>query len=261
MRPASLERYDGGLAVESAVFGDFETSVPAAAELGDRPDVLWVTTKAYQLHDAVSLAPPESVGDAMVVPLMNGIDHVAHLRSRYPNVIAGAIRVESERADVGRILQKSPFARVSLASHPGVESLHRELEDAGIESEVGPDEATLLWQKLAFLAPVALTTSARGGPLGAVRAEPRWRARLEACQREVVAVARAEGAEIDEAALHSLHAAAPDATQSSMQKDLAAGRPLELDAIGGAIVRAARRHGQDVPVTEELIDLVRSHAD
>ena len=42
---------------------------------------------------------------------------------------------------------------------------------------------------------------------------------------------------------------------------LAAGRPLELDAIGGAIVRAARRHGQDVPVTEELIDLVRSHAD
>src|SRR5207244_7505832 len=102
----------------------------------------------------------------------------------------------------------------------------RELADAGVESELGSDEATLLWQKLTFLAPVALTTSAIGGPLGAVRAEPQWRARLEACQREVVAVARAEGAEIDEDALRSLHAAAPDATQSSMQKDLAAGRPL-----------------------------------
>jgi 2-dehydropantoate 2-reductase len=191
------------------------------------------------------------------VPLLNGIEHVALLRTRYADVLAAAIAVESERLEVGHIRQKFPFVSVSLAPHPAAEAIGRELVDAGIDCAEATDEATVLWRKMAFLAPVALTTSALGAPLGAVRADPPWGERLDSCREEVIAAARAEGAGIDAAVLRALHHhRAPDDLQSSMQKDLAAGRPVELDAIGGSVVRTAQRHGQLVPVTEELIDLV-----
>ena len=50
----------------------------------------------------------------------------------------------------------------------------------------------------------------------------------------------------------------PDAMRSSMQKDAAAGRPIELDAIGGAVLRAARRAGTEAPVTARLVADLRS---
>ena len=147
---------------------------------------------------------------------MNGIDHVARLRGRYELVVAGAIRVESARGPAWRVHQKTPFIRVELG--PGGEEIAGELRAAGIECTVRDDEAEVLWEKLAFLAPVALTTSALGEPIGAVRNDPRWRARLEGAQAEVVAVASAEGIAIDEDALRSLHATVPETTQSSCKK-------------------------------------------
>src|SRR5919201_2318532 len=249
MRPESLASYDGRLTVESEVLGDVEIDVPAASTLEAPIDVLWVTTKAAGLESALGLAPPERVGNATVVPLLNGIDHVALLRERYPNVVAGAIRVESERVAPGRVRQVFPFLRVDLA---GGEAIVEELRDAGIDAHTQDDELTLLWAKLAFLAPVALATSAFDGPIGAVRTDERYLG----CLEEVIAVARAEGAEIDERALRNFVANAPPGIRSSMQKDVAAGRPPELDAIAGPFLRSGRRHGIPVPNTDELARLV-----
>lgn len=78
-----------------------------------------------------------------------------------------------------------------------------------------------------------------------MRTDRRWRARLEGARAEVVALAAADGVAIDEDALCSLHAMAPEATQSSMQKDVAADRAPELDAIAGPILRGGARHGVD----------------
>jgi 2-dehydropantoate 2-reductase len=173
---------------------------------------------------------------------------------RYELVVAGAIRVESERSPDWVVHEKTPFVRVELG--PGSAESAGELRAAGIECTVRDDEAEVLWAKLAFLAPVALTTSALGEPIGAVRNDPRWLARLEGAQAEVVAVASAEGVPIDEDALRSLHATVPEATQSSMQKDVAADRQPELDAIAGPILRCGARHGVDVLVTRDLVALV-----
>jgi len=239
---------------EVVLLGSFVVEVEAESQLSRVVDVLWVTPKATALDAAIGLAPPARVGRAAVVPLMNGIDHVARLRDRYELVVAGAIRVESERGSDWVVHQKTPFIRVELG--PGGAELARELRAAGIECTVRDDEAEVLWEKLAFLAPVALTTSALGEPIGAVRTDRRWRARLEGAQAEVVAVASAEGVAIDEDALRSLHATVPEATQSSMQKDVAAGRQPELDAIAGPILRSGVRHGVDVLVTRDLVALV-----
>ena len=184
-----------------------------------------------------------------MVPLLNGVDHVDILRRRYARVVAGAIRVESERADPWRIRQTSPFLRVELA---GAEPLAAELQATGIETRVREDERTLLWEKLAFLAPLALATTALDAPLGGVRNDDRYRG----AQEEAVAVARAEGAEIDGRALTALAAAAPDEMRSSMQKDVASGRTPELDAIAGPILRGGDRHGIPIAATREFVDLI-----
>jgi 2-dehydropantoate 2-reductase len=254
VRPQSLRAYPGRIQIESVLLGSFVVHVGAESQLSRAVDVLWVTPKATALDAAIGLAPPARVGRAAVVPVMNGIDHVARLRDRYELVVAGAIRVESERGSDWVVHQKTPFIRVELG--PGGAEPARELRAAGIECTVRDDEAEVLWEKLAFLAPVALTTSALGEPIGAVRTDRRWRARLEGAQAEVVAVASAEGVAIDEDALRSLHAAVPEATQSSMQKDVAAGRQPELDAIAGPILRSGARNGVDVLVTRDLVALV-----
>ena len=254
IRLESLQSYPGRVQVESEVLGSFAVEVDAEPSLSREVDVLWVTPKATGFEGALALAPPERVGSATVVPLMNGIDHVARLRSHYEHVVAGAIGVESERGPDWVVRQKTPFIVVQLG--PGGDEIAAELRAADIACAVRADEAAVLWEKLAFLAPVALTTSALGAPLGAVRDDTEWRARLNSARAEVVAIASAEGVGLDEDRLASLHATVPGATQSSMQKDVAAGREPELDAIAGPILRGGARHGVDVAATRELVALV-----
>lgn len=256
LRPETLAVHPGRLRVESVVLGDFEVEVATAGALEREPDVLWVTPKAPQLEAALALAPPERAGDAVVVPLLNGVDHVPLLRARYPRVLPAGIRVESERAEPGVVRQKTPFARVDLSPGPKSAELAAELEAAGFHVVVGPDEATVLWEKLALLAPLALTTTASGRTGGGVQDDPEWRARLLGCHAEAVASGAAEGGTLNAPALRSMLDFPLGEFRTSMQKDFEAGRLLELDAIGGAIVRAGERHGIPTPVTEELIRVV-----
>jgi 2-dehydropantoate 2-reductase len=258
LRAETLARHPGRLRVESVVLGEFEVEVATAATLDRDVDVLWVTPKAPQLESALELAPPEQVGEAVVVPLLNGIDHVALLRERYANVLAGAMRVESERVEPGLVRQKTPFARIDLAPGPRLDELAEELRAAGFEVELARDEPTLLWEKLTFLAPIALTTTGLGAPFGAVQADPEWHTRLVRCHDETVAVGAREGAQIDREAVRRMIELPGGEFRSSMQKDFDAGRPLELDAIAGPIVRGGRRHGLATPATEELVRLVEA---
>ena len=254
MRPESLRSYPSRVQVESEVLGSFTVELDAESSLSREVDVVWVTPKATGFDGALALAPPEKVASATVVPLMNGIDHVPRLRSRYEHVVAGAIGVESERGPDWVVREKTPFISVQLA--PGGDEIGEELRAAGIKCAVRADEAAVLWEKLAFLAPVALTTSALGAPIGAVRDDPQWHAQLNRARAEVVAVASAEGVELDEDELASLHATIAGSVQSSMQKDVAGRREPELDAIAGPILRGGVRHGIDVSATRELVALV-----
>jgi 2-dehydropantoate 2-reductase len=93
-----------------------------------------------------------------------------------------------------------------------------------------------------------------------VRSDPRWRSALDNAVAETGRVAAAEGAALDAAAtiaeLESAHAE----LGSSMQRDIAAGREPELDAIAGAVLRAGARHGIRCPTTEWLAGRVAQRA-
>jgi 2-dehydropantoate 2-reductase len=255
VREESLARYDGTVHVESALLGDFDVEVPAAATLDRDVDALWVTTKATQLAGALEGVPAT---DAVVVPLLNGLEHVGLLRERFHAVLPASIAIESERVAPGVVRQLSGFAIAQLSPGPAAEALRRELDDAGLDVSIGRSEADVLWRKLSFLAPIALTTTLRGSALGGVLADPAWRERLDRCVREIAATANAEGVAIDAAALVARIEGMPSDLRSSMQKDREAGRPTEIDAIGGAVVRAADRNGLAVPTTRELVDGIRA---
>jgi 2-dehydropantoate 2-reductase len=113
----------------------------------------------------------------------------------------------------------------------------------------------MLWEKLGFLAPLALMTTHAQASAGVVRT--RRRGELQTVIGEVATVARAAGARVEEAGVLEFFDHVPASMQSSMQRDAAAGRPTELEAIGGAILRAAQRTGTPAPVTAALVEDLR----
>jgi 2-dehydropantoate 2-reductase len=175
------------------------------------------------------------------------------------------IRIESDRPRIGEIVQTSPGVRIDLAADDprlaaALESVTAPLTAAGLEVRVGEREADVIWAKLCRLCTLALTTSAADRPIGAIRADPRWRSAMDNAIAEVVAVARAEGAASTVASVTAELEGAHATLGSSMQRDLAAGREPELDAIAGAVIRAGHRHGLHCPTIQWLAERVALRA-
>ena len=259
IRPEALKDYPAELSLESP-FGSFSVPVERTAAVTQPFDVLWITVKATHLDAALrGVTNAEQLG--AIVPLLNGIDHVALLRSRFGHdrVVPGTIGVESERAAPGKIIHRSPFARLTLSAigeghlAPTIEKLRQ----FGFNCQFSADEMKMLWNKLAILAPCALTTTASGLTMGAVSSNPIWRKRMEAGVYEACAVAAATGTQLDPATFIRFFDMFPPGARSSMQKDVAAGNPPELEGIAGPILRLAQEHGLDVPVTRELVEMIR----
>src|SRR5437879_2028756 len=176
VRSESLAQYPRQLRLESA-FGNFQVQVSCAAEVPP-VDVLWVTVKATQLVPALgALKNAESV--RAIVPLLNGIDHLSLLRSKYgvERVIAATIAVESERVAPGHIVHRSPFARlnVSSAGRGLLGSTVEQFQKMGFECRFVDNEPTLMWGKLVFLAAFALTTTAADKTVGEFLSDPVWK--------------------------------------------------------------------------------------
>jgi 2-dehydropantoate 2-reductase len=259
LRPQALAQHPRGIALDST-FGKFAVPVSLAAKVDQPLDVLWITVKATQMQSALESVPAGSQIRA-IVPLLNGIDHVQLLRERFGHdrVIPATIAVESERTAPGVIVHRSPWVRLNAAISGQLilESAFQEFSRFGFECNFIDNETTLLWSKLVFLAPIALSTTAAAAPIGEVRNDPSRNAKLEACVQESCAVATASGATVDVNTVLGNLSKLPPQMRSSMQKDVAAARPPELDAIAGPILRGAEKHGLASPATYALVEEIQ----
>ena len=261
VRRDALAQYPKTLQLESP-FGNFEVNVAVSAEVPP-VDVLWISVKATQFEPALAaLKNPDAV--RAIVPLLNGIDHIAVLRAKYgaDRVIPATIAVETERVSPGHIVQRSPFARLNVLStgRALLAGTLDQLQQMGFACRFIDDEPTLMWGKLVFLAPFALSTTAANKTVGEILSDPEWRTLGETCVREACAVAVAEGAKVDPEAILTGVKAMPGSMRSSMQKDVEQHKAPELDAIAGPILRGARRHGIEVPATQKLVAGVEQRA-
>jgi 2-dehydropantoate 2-reductase len=262
LRAQSLPGHPDALTLESPL-GNLTVPVGTASGLEEEVDILWVTTKATQLEAALGAVPNPMLART-VVPLLNGVDHVARLRARFgtARVVPATIAGELERTAPGRILHRSAFARFGFAAAGEQRLAHvaEILTRFRCPCRFEADELTLLWRKLVMLAPMALNTTAAGRTAGELWADPEWSARFEAAAHEACAVALGLGAKVDAEETVRILRGFPGGLRSSMQKDVAAGRPPELDAIAGPILRGGAALGIPVPVTAALAAAIGSRS-
>ena len=239
--------------------------------------LLAVAVKAYDLGAALDRVEPEALRGAVVLPLLNGLEHVDALRARFdgssyrlsqapPVVAAGSIGSLSAHApEPGFVVQGTPSpGRVTAASR----DLDRErlaaalapLRVPGIEVVQLDDEREVLWEKATRLAVLAAATVASGLPVGALRDDPAWRERLRASLDEAVSTAAADGVSLAADEQWGMIEAMPPELTTSAARDAAAGRPTELDAIVGSVVRSARRHAVETPSLDALWEEARCRA-
>ena len=261
VRPGTRNKYPARIHVDST-FGKFDESVEWTESV-PQADVLWLAVKALQLNDSLRLIA-EGARLPLIVPLLNGIDHVALLRDRFGEhaVLPGTIAVETERTAPGHIVHRSPFAKLNLSARGRgmLAQTMDQLRKIGFTGEFIDNESTLMWGKLVFLGPLALSTTAANKTIGELVSNPELWTNLQACVREACTVGSAEGAKLNFDVVIKAILALPASMKSSMQKDVEQGRLPEVDAIGGGIARAADRHNIPAPVTTRLIETVRRRA-
>jgi 2-dehydropantoate 2-reductase len=242
---------------------------PEAVDRLERPvGLLVVAVKAYDLDDALDRIEPDSLAGALVLPLLNGLEHVEAIRDRLnridtssgrPTVAAGSIgRVEAFSPEPGVVVQRTPAATVTVASRDLDGSpLHAALEPLrvpGIEVVLGADERAVLWEKAARLAVLAAATVASGLAVGLLRADAIWRPRLQEALAEACAVAAADGVELEVLGQSAIIEAMPEDLTTSAARDAASGKPTELDAITGSVIRAGARLGVPTPALARLLE-------
>jgi 2-dehydropantoate 2-reductase len=221
----------------------------AVEELQAQVDVLLVTVKAPALEEALERVRAEA---EVVVPLLNGLEHVHRIRALLAGrVVAASVgRLEAYREGPTIVAQTTGAPVVTLAANGGVAAV---FEAAGAEVRAGATERSVLWEKVVRLAPLAAATASTQQPVGELRVDPEWRARLRIAIAEACAIAAADGVDLDPAAQWTIIDAMPPDLTTSTARDVAAGRPSELDAITGAVVRAGRRLGVAAPTLEQLL--------
>jgi 2-dehydropantoate 2-reductase len=250
-----------GLRVDS-INGDFTVDrVQATHDPGTvgKVDAILLAVKAWQIPAAAESAKPMLGPDTIVVPLENGIDApetIAAILGR-EHAVGGLCAIVSFIVAPGHIRHAAfdpavMFGELDNARTERVERLRQALATANVTAEVPQDIHRSMWTKFLFIATMSGIGALTRVPIGAWRAIPEIRAIVTDSLREVVALASARGIDLGDDAIEKTwqrYDAMAPASTSSLQRDVMDGKPSELDAQLGAIVRLAKEANIDVPVT------------
>lgn len=258
-----------GLKVDS-VSGDFVV-FPAKAtddvrEAGE-VDLVIVGVKAWQVPEAARTMKPLVGPGTTVLPLQNGVDAVSQLVAELgsDSIIGGLCRIVSFVVEPGHIRHEgfTPSIVIGELDNKRTERITRieqVFKHAGLEVTVAADIQVALWTKFLFIASFSGIGAIANAPAGVIRRDPEWRGKMLSAMKEIYALAQARGINLPANSVDTVMAfvdALPEDATSSMQRDIAAGRPSELESQNGAIVRMARETGIEVPTHDLICELLR----
>jgi 2-dehydropantoate 2-reductase len=260
-----------GLWVES-VHGSF-TIAPAQAtddmaEIGP-VDLALVCVKDFQLDALIPAMRPLVGADTAVLPLLNGIRAAEQLNEAFgrERVLGGLCAVVAFIEAPGVIRQASSFHRVAFGEWDGqatrrARAIADAFEASGVETALSDNVLKEMWTKFIFITAYAGVTSAMQLPAGNLHACAETMTLLREAMAEIEAVGRARGVALDADVVDKTMAFAeglpPEAT-SSMQRDVAAGRLFELEALTGSVVRYGQDAGVPTPVNRVLYAILKPH--
>jgi 2-dehydropantoate 2-reductase len=253
-----------GLRVRSD-FGDLGLPRVRASERAEGPaDVVLICVKTYDNDSAAEVMEGAVEAGTLLVSLQNGVDNERFWSERFPpgTVIAGTARIVAWLEEPGLIVQRGPDVGVALgafdeADLPRAEEVGRALREAGIQVAVARDAQSALWLKLAGIVSVGTITAYGRCTIGEAFADPEHAKLMEAACAETEAVARARGIELPPGACEAIIGYAKAMIQdfnSSMARDVEAGRPLEIEALSGAVVLYGREAGVPTPANQAFVD-------
>ncbi len=253
-----------GLRVES-IRGDFRIH-PAKATNDPSTtgpvDVVILGVKAWQVPEAAQAMLPIIDPGTIVLPLQNGVeaaDDLAQVLGR-ERVLGGLAKVFSFIAEPGLIRHVAGPGSITLGELDNqptkrAKGLLEVLARAGIPADLPGDIHLALWEKLLFISSFGGLSSVTRAPIGILRRLPETRRMLEQGMEEVLAVARglkiALADEAKDRAMAMLDAL-PQAATPSLQRDIIAGRPSELEAWSGVVVRLGKKAGVSTPLNAFL---------
>jgi 2-dehydropantoate 2-reductase len=260
-----------GLTVESSNDGTF-TVRPRAVEHGSQAgvqDLVLFTVKMYHNQAAIESVRPMLGPDTIVLTLQNGIDNGAQLAQAFgpERVMIGSVYLEGRIREPGVVTQGGPGAGDFGELQPGITPRGRKLltvfQEAGWRVQLQENMVGMLWKKFAYLSASAALCAASGATFGEMRAVPETRDTIQRAVAEALAVGRATGAPImDDSLEWAMNALDnfPAQGRSSLAKDFAEGRPLELEGLTGTVVRLGREAGIATPVNDTLYAVLKPWA-
>lgn len=251
-----------GLQVDS-IKGDFLVKPVQATDdptEAGKVDVVLVGVKAWQIPEAAEAMRPLVGPGTSVLPLQNGLEAPTQLAAVLGNqhVLGGLCGLSTFIVGPGHIRHAGaePFVKFGeMDNHPSerVKRLQHVFMQAGVTAEIPPDIQVALWMKFLFITGWSGVGAVTRTPLGVWRSLPETRQMAESALQEIVRVAQARDIALPENPVPTtmkMYSSFPPEITSSMQRDMAEGRPSELDAQIGAVVRFGKEADVATPLHE-----------
>ena len=236
-------------------------------------DLVLLTTKTYHNVAAVPQMAPMVGPDTAILCLQNGIDSYRPLVDAFPEsaVLPGAAYIEAGRSGPGAVTQAGDIVRIVTGSRRGSDPSHQAraevvcaaFRDAGVPAEASEDIAVTLWTKFLFITTMAGATSLAREYLRDLLPRPEWHKIIVGCMSEIERAGRASGVELAPTIVAdtlTYMQSAKGAMSASMHADLLAGRPMELEALNGAVVRAGESAGVPTPINDVIYAALKPFA-
>ena len=250
-----VESADGDFLIQPARATDDTTTVGPV-------DAVVLAVKGWQVPDAIATIRPLMGAGTFIMPLLNGIDAPNQLAAAFGRrrVAPGLCNLFGAVEAPGQIRNMMARPRIVVGEFDGsgserLERLCQAFARVGVRAAVADDIWAALWEKLLLVAPFAGVGAVTRAPVGVMRTLAETRAMLEGAMTEIYELARARGVAMAADAIATAFAfvdGSPEQATASMQRDIIAGRPSELESQVGVVVRLARETAMNVPIHTAL---------
>jgi 2-dehydropantoate 2-reductase len=249
--------------------GDFHIKMRATGDPREFApyELILFAVKSYDTESSAQQLKGCLASDGILMTIQNGVENEGILCRFFPRecVMGGNSRIGAQIVAPGKLLHTAlgviEFGELDGQITPRARRLKELFERAGILGELSADLKAIRWYKLMGNNSTNSVSALTRTTLGQMLDDPDGYHLVRTLMLETLAVGRAEGANVvDERVdlqLKQIRGLNARAIKTSTLQDLEKGKPLEYEAISGAVVRAARRHDMRVPATETVYTLLK----
>lgn len=230
-------------------------------------DYVILTTKSYDLDATIAQIQPCIGPGTVILPLLNGVDISTRIRKLLPQteVWNGCVYIVARLNEPGVVESSGNvhFLHFGYENKTNTRLVEFEklLKDAGIDSEFHKNILSVIWKKFFFISSTASLTSYFDVSFGALLTDENRKDTLISLLEELLLVANAEGAEIDNSVINNIInqlEKLPFVSTSSMHSDFKAGKNTELQTLTGIVIDLGKKHGISTPIYEKVYSKLSS---